>query len=117
MSEQQDQLNETFNVLAYESGKWIVLVEFHGPTCSLCKFVWSQLEPMLNALPNPVKQKVIIHKLDVMSYPQDAIDHGITSIPTIILFIIEDGLRTGSIRFEKPISIPAIKNKIIEELQ
>lgn len=103
-------LDRSFN----QEGKRVVLCEFHGQTCSLCKFVWDQVKYMLKTLPEETKANIELFQIDAMANPQYAIYYGIKAIPTIILFSGGDGVVNDPVRYEKPISIPAIKEKIIE---
>lgn len=116
MSEQLDKLNNSIEQARQYPYKSIVLAEFKGIACPLCRLISAQLDKMLDNLPDKTKEKITRVSLDVQSYPQDAIEYNITSIPTIMLFITDSGVEGNSARFEKPINIPAIKNRLIKEI-
>ena len=116
MIEPNKELSALLDKIVHQSGKHAVLCEFHGQTCSLCKFVWGQVQGMLKTLPEDVQNRIELFQIDAMANPHYAIYYGIKAIPTIILFTGGDGNIKDPIRYEKPISIPAIKEKIIEVL-
>lgn len=60
----------------------VVLVDFWAPWCAPCRMV----APILEELQNEVKDKVKIVKVNVDDNPNVAMTHGITSIPTLMLF-------------------------------
>ncbi|MBD3328245.1 thioredoxin [Candidatus Peregrinibacteria bacterium] len=59
-----------------------VLVDFFAPWCGPCKM----MGPVIEKLAGEYKGKVKIGKLDVDENPEIAGQHGIQSIPTLIIF-------------------------------
>lgn len=60
----------------------VVLVDFWAPWCAPCRMV----APILEELQGEVEGKVKIIKVNVDDNPNVAMNHGITSIPTLMLF-------------------------------
>lgn len=116
MTQELRELAEIVGELKSEGGKSVILVQFHGRTCSLCKFVWSQLNPMVERLDEKIRERVKLLQIDVIVNPRYAIHYKVKAIPTIMMFIVEGGEVQEPILYEKPISIPSIKERIIEEL-
>ena len=110
-------LSNLLDDMVYQPERRIVLVEFYGQTCALCKFIWGQVQGMLKTLPEEDQRRIDLFQIDAMANPDYAIYYGIQTIPTIILFTGGGDDIDDPIRFEKPISIPAMKEKIIEVLQ
>ena len=60
----------------------VVMVDFCAPWCAPCRMV----APILEELQNDLQDKVKIIKVNVDDNPNVAMSHGITSIPTLMLF-------------------------------
>lgn len=81
--------NDTF-VETVEDGQGLFLVDFWGSGCGSCKMLLKQLEPLTQEMPNVTFVKVNIDEAyDVAN------THGVTSLPTMMLF--KDGQKVGSI--------------------
>ena len=63
-----------------ESG--VVMVDFWAPWCCPCRMV----APVLDELAQDMGDKATIVKLNVDENPKVATEHGITSIPTLMIF-------------------------------
>jgi thioredoxin 1 len=59
-----------------------VLVDFWAEWCGPCKMI----APMVDELADEYEGKVKFTKLDVDASPQTAIQYGVRSIPTLLLF-------------------------------
>lgn len=116
MTQELIELSDLIGRMKGEGGKWIVLVQFHGRTCSLCKFVWSQLNPMVERLDEGIRGRVELLQVDVIMNPRYAIHYKVKEIPTIMMVVVDNGELGETILYEKPISIPSIKERIIKEL-
>ena len=64
------------------SGDQPVLVDFWAPWCGPCKM----LTPTIEELANDFAGKVRIGKLNTDDNPDTASEHGISAIPTLMLF-------------------------------
>lgn len=67
----------------------IVLVDFWAEWCGPCKMA----EPIIEELATEYAGKVMVAKLDVDAEPEISGNHGVMSIPTVILF--KDGKEVG----------------------
>jgi thioredoxin 1 len=59
-----------------------VLVDFYTTWCTPCKFV----TPMLHEVAHEFEDKIKVIKIDVDTHQQIAIQFGISSVPTLVLF-------------------------------
>lgn len=60
-----------------------VLVEFWAPWCQPCK----QLAPILDQIAQEQVDRLVVAKVDIDENPRTTTDHGVTSVPTIALFV------------------------------
>jgi thioredoxin 1 len=58
------------------------LVDFWGPACGPCK----ALEPVIEKLAASYQGKLKVAKVNVDANPQTAIQYGVRSLPTLLLF-------------------------------
>jgi thioredoxin 1 len=59
-----------------------VLVDFWAPWCAPCRMI----SPVVDELAAELGEKVSFRKMDIDQNPQTAMQFGIMSIPTIVLF-------------------------------
>ncbi len=59
-----------------------VMVDFYADWCGPCKLA----APVIDKLAEEYKDSVVIAKLDVDEYNEIAQEHGVMSIPTVIVF-------------------------------
>ncbi|OGO04912.1 MAG: thioredoxin [Chloroflexi bacterium RBG_13_56_8] len=60
-----------------------ILVDFWAAWCAPCR----AMEPILEQLARDYESRLEIVKVNVQSDPDVAAEHGVTSIPTILLFV------------------------------
>ena len=65
-----------------ESGKGVAAIDFWAEWCQPCKI----LEPTVNRLAERFKDRALVAKVDIESAQAIALEHGISSIPTILIF-------------------------------
>jgi thioredoxin 1 len=70
-----DQENFATQIL---SSQGPMLVDFFSDYCAPCR----ALEPILRELAGDVP----VHKVNIIEEPQLAVDHGVTAVPTVLIF-------------------------------
>ena len=73
--------DDNFTVEALRSDK-PALVDFWATWCGPCRMI----APVIEELANDYEGKAIIGKLDVDNNPQTAMEYGVRSIPTLLIF-------------------------------
>ena len=73
--------DSSFNEAVLQSDK-PVLVDFWAPQCKPCNII----APMIEELSNDFKDKAIVGKVNVDNNQQSAVEYGIRSIPTLLIF-------------------------------
>ena len=73
--------DSSFNEAVLQSDK-PVLVDFWAPWCKPCNII----APMIEELSNDFKDKAIVGKVNVDNNQQSAVEYGIRSIPTLLIF-------------------------------
>jgi thioredoxin 1 len=68
---------------ANETASGVVLIDFYADWCGPCRM----MTPILEELATKYKDKVTIAKLDIETGQRKATDHGVTSIPTLIILV------------------------------
>lgn len=81
MSELINLNKESFSKVISEENK-TVLVDFWAPWCGPCK----ALTPILEEIANELGEKVGIYKVNVDENTDLAQEHGVQSIPTLLLY-------------------------------
>ncbi|MGE6896801.1 thioredoxin [Priestia flexa] len=81
----------TDQTFSNEIGSGLVLVDFWAPWCGPCKMI----APVLEELDQEYGEKVKIVKVDVDENQETAGNHGVMSIPTLILF--KDGQKVDQV--------------------
>ena len=71
----------TFKESVLQSDK-TVLVDFWAPWCAPCRM----LSPVIEQLHNEFEGKAVVAKVDVDNNQQVALEYGIRSIPTLLIF-------------------------------
>lgn len=79
----------TKNDFAQTLASGVVLVDFWAEWCGPCKMAG----PIIDAMADEYAGKLKVGKLDVDAEPELASQHGVMSIPTVILF--KDGKEVG----------------------
>jgi thioredoxin 1 len=72
-----DEFNE-----AVKTSKVPVLVDFYADWCGPCQLA----APIIDKLSAEFKDKIVIAKLNVDEYNEVAREHGVMSIPTVLVF-------------------------------
>lgn len=72
---------ETFNDVI--NGNKLVLVDFYATWCGPCKM----MHPVLEQIKSTLGDKIRIIKLDVDKHQDTAMQHGIQSVPTLMLWL------------------------------
>lgn len=60
-----------------------VLVEFWAPWCQPCK----QLAPILDDIATEQADRLVVAKVDIDQNPVTTVQNGVTSVPTLALFV------------------------------
>jgi thioredoxin 1 len=69
--------------------KGVSLIDFNAPWCGPCKIQ----EPVLAVLSEHYKDQAVVAKVNIDEYQDIALDMGIQSIPTLIIF--KEGMEMG----------------------
>lgn len=81
---------DNFNKITKET-KGPVLIDFWAPWCGPCRM----LNPIIKELDEEYKDKLVIGKVNVDEEKEIALEFGVMSIPTTILFVDGTPLRKG----------------------
>ena len=95
---------EIKNIIAdeydFETSQGLVLVDFWAPWCSNCRM----LAPSFDALAEKFDGKIRFLKIDADAYNDFAVDKGVETLPTLVLY--KDGKEIGrSIGFKLKVAL------------